>query len=393
MALPAEPGDSKLTVFLRLPFPRGNFVDPPPIEWDATKDQALWDVLSRPSKGDDIDWKTLAHSFGVTLQFLLQQAAWLYDRQLTQVRAQMRKVGTAQSSSPSPMLGSTSGSAALGGQYKGQGSRPPPSRLTTQQKDAQPQRIIPRRTSSNATINQIKQRDQSRNATPTAEMKDPKPEGSGRRLSANIREQAPPAPTRRSPTLEEEDLSTSSSESESDEEEELDSRRNPRFKRFGKFSMHRPGLRDDEEDDDDDSPAFLPYSRDVEHRPREHSGQDLNATLRLNTGSPDVYRRRSAEHPQTPRKFMAAESSMSSASSGVPVSHQPGDNSRQASQLASPRRSKEASDGTPSMGSSFSDLDATDVTQSALEEELLSMQGGMASRMSTISQALRSRYL
>lgn len=207
-------------------------------------------------------------------------------------------------------------------------------------------------------------------------MKDPKPEGFGRRPSTNIREQAPPAPARRSPTLEEEELSTSSSESESDEEEELDDRRNPRFKRFGKFSMHRPGLRDDEEDDDDDSPAFLPYTRDVEHRPREHSGQDLNATLRLNTESPDVYRRPSAEQPQTPRNPMTAESSMSSASSGVPVSHPPGDNSRQASQVASPRRgelaspqqSREASDGTPSMGSSFSDLDGkTNLVTSSMQ--------------------------
>lgn len=39
-------------------------------------------------------------------------------------------------------------------------------------------------------------------------------------------------------------------------------------------------------------------------------------------------------------------------------------------------------------------LDAS-VTQSALEEALMSnmQHGGMASRMSTISQALRSRYL
>ncbi|GAB1205818.1 hypothetical protein APSETT445_004497 [Aspergillus pseudonomiae] len=91
-------------------------------EWNAAKDQALWDLLSRPSKGDDIDWKALyahileAERFDVTLQFLLQQAAWLYDRQLSQVRAQMRKVGTTQSSSPSPAPGSVSGSTALGGQ-------------------------------------------------------------------------------------------------------------------------------------------------------------------------------------------------------------------------------------------------------------------------------------
>ena len=84
-------------------------------------------------------------------------------------------------------------------------------------------------------------------------------------------------------------------------------------------------------------------------------------------------------------------------------------------------KGREGSDGTPSMGSSFSDLDGifpffplllsalsrwglkeTDmdldasVTQSALEEALASnMQagGGMASRMSSISQALRSKYL
>lgn len=53
------------------------------------------------------------------------------------------------------------------------------------------------------------------------------------------------------------------------------------------------------------------------------------------------------------------------------------------------------SEGSPSMGSSFSDLDDASVTQSALEEALASnMQaGGMASRMSSISQALRSKYL
>jgi len=47
------------------------------------------------------------------------------------------------------------------------------------------------------------------------------------------------------------------------------------------------------------------------------------------------------------------------------------------------------------MGSSFSDLDDASVTQSALEEALANemTHGGVASRMSTISQALRSRYL
>lgn len=71
MATKPEHKDTNFTVFIRLPFPRGDFVDPPPVrssflwmlshvltdqvEWNAAKDQALWDVLSRPSKGDDID--------------------------------------------------------------------------------------------------------------------------------------------------------------------------------------------------------------------------------------------------------------------------------------------------------------------------------------------------
>lgn len=166
---------------------------------------------------------------------------------------------------------------------------------------------------------------------------------------------------------------SSESESESeDEDEDMDSRRNPLFRRPGKFSIHRPGLRDDEEDDDE-SPAFLPLSRETRHSWRENSGQDLNETLRLNSQSPAVQRRRPAKHNQAPRNPVTTESSASSASSGVPVSLP--DNSRRTSRIAgplsprrtaelarsSPRRStgsgRETSDGTPSMGSSFSDLD------------------------------------
>lgn len=50
-----------------------------------------------------------AANFEVSLPFLLQQAAWLYERQLLQVRAQMRKVGVSKgSSAPSPVPGSES---------------------------------------------------------------------------------------------------------------------------------------------------------------------------------------------------------------------------------------------------------------------------------------------
>ncbi|KAF7587749.1 hypothetical protein BBP40_006794 [Aspergillus hancockii] len=405
-----QSGDINFTVFVRLPFPRGEFA-----EWNAAKDQALWDLLSRPSKGDDIDWKALAERFEVTLQFLLQQAAWLYDRQLSQVRAQMRKVGTTQSNSPSPVPSSVSGSTALGAQSaKGAPNSVPrgPSRLSSQQNDAIPQRVPPpRRTSSTNTVSQIKPARE----TPV-EPKDPRRESYTRRPSASKRDHvpAPSAPVHKPPTLEEEDpiSSSSSSSSSSDEDDGLSSRRGLHFRRppWGKMST-RPGLRDDDnnEDDDDESPAFLPLPQGNHDPTREPSAPDLSATLRLQSENP---RRRTTEQSPLPRASMTTESSASSASSGAPVIlPRRGGNNSIPSPL-SPRRTdlvrrslrrsgtsgtsgREGSDDTPSMGSSFSDLDDASVTQSALEEALMShmQHGGMASRMSTISQAIRSRYL
>ncbi|GAA84293.1 autophagy-related protein Atg29 [Aspergillus luchuensis IFO 4308] len=388
-----QSGDTKFTVFIRLPFPRGDFVDPPPVEWNAAKDQALWNILSRPSKGDDLDWKALADHFDVTLQFLLQQAAWLYDRQLSQVRAQMSRVPTTQSTSTSPAPGSVSGSTALGQQTKGATNAAP----------------IPRRTSSTTTVNQVKTaREPVRNDTPVAEPREPRRESYASRPSAGKREQAAAPPAPKSPPLED-DTTSSSSESESDDDNAFGSRRGLRFKPpFGKFSTHRAGLRYDEEDDDE-SPAFLPEPERASH---EASGQDLNATLRMNAeDASESHRRPSAQ--MISRTSVTTESSASSASSGVPVAHPQSDRRRRLNQSGgplSPRRTgelahfsprqsmalrRDASDGTPSMGSSFSDLDDASVTQSALEEALLSniQHGGMASRMSTISQAIRSRYL
>ncbi|RAL05158.1 multidomain presynaptic cytomatrix related protein [Aspergillus ibericus CBS 121593] len=410
-----QSGDTKFTVFIRLPFPRGDFVDPPPVEWNAAKDQALWDILSRLPKGDDLDCKEgavrsvashriiltncRADRFDVTLQFLLQQAAWLYDRQLSQVRAQMLKVPT-QSNPASPAPGSVSGSTAQVQQTKGASNPGPraPSRLS-QQKDTIPQRApIPRRTSSTTTVNQVKSaREPFRNDTP-AEPREPRRESYTRQSVK--REQAAPPSAPKSPTLEDDITSSSSgSESESDDDK-IGSRHGLRFRpQFGAFSTHRPGLRDDE-DDDDDSPAFLP---DLDQTPHETFGDDPSNTLRMNPDLPGSSGR--------PRGSVATESSASSASSGVPVTHSHSHSSRrpgmnQSGGPLSPQRGpfsprpslalrRDASEGTPSMGSSFSDLDDTSVTQSALEEALMSnmQQGGMASRMSTLSQAFRSRYL
>jgi hypothetical protein len=88
------------TLIIRAPFPRPvspngtPFTDPPPITWSPEKDTQLWSILSsQPSNQKNINWEELAADFGVDLGFLLQQAAWLYERQFDAVREQLRRVG------------------------------------------------------------------------------------------------------------------------------------------------------------------------------------------------------------------------------------------------------------------------------------------------------------
>ena len=195
-----------------------------------------------------------------------------------------------------------------------------------------------------------------------------------RRHSVNRREQAAAAavaPLRASPALQEEESSISSSSEESSDED-VPGRRAPGFKRFGKFSTHRPGLRDDE-DEEDESPAFLPLIQEAEPPPHEQERHDLNATLRVDTEHPGVQRQRTTEHVPL-CKQVTATSSTSSASSGFAGVQQtePARRANQAAGMLSPQRAaeashlsprrraangKETSDDTPSMGSSFSDLD------------------------------------
>jgi hypothetical protein len=198
---------------------------------------------------------------------------------------------------------------------------------------------------------------------------------------------------------------------------------------------HQPSVSDeggDGEDDDDSSP-FLPFAT-ASCASTHHASQDPSATLRGGFGSPPRPSRPAAARRGTMERVAPSHakpaiakqpmtSSASSNSSGlggpsVPAVREPRPSEsrrndtrptipispRRAAELAAaglsplrrPGSAREGSDGTPSMGSSFSDLDDASVTQSALEEALLSnMQhgrnGGVASRMSTISQALRSR--
>jgi hypothetical protein len=101
-------------------------IDTSKATWNSSKDRELWRLVSKSSKTKDLDCKShfqtetcyfgmltrhrgsavrilvangsisdgrRAIDFAVPPAFLLQQAAWLYERHLDHVRAQMKKVG------------------------------------------------------------------------------------------------------------------------------------------------------------------------------------------------------------------------------------------------------------------------------------------------------------
>ncbi|KIW77911.1 hypothetical protein Z517_07744 [Fonsecaea pedrosoi CBS 271.37] len=487
--------EDHFTVFVRLPFNRGDFVDPPPVAWSAAKERALWDVMSRQSKNNEIDWKALSERFEVTQAFLLQQAAWLYERQLSQVRAQMRRVGNRQSATPSPAPGSASASMVGGQAMKraGSGGSRVPSRLSTQHigspvaggGDSTPGTPAKSRTSLPF-----------RNTSgPVAAAGGPQTRvasGTSRPLSRQSSKDAEAPQSRRGsiqhPLARSPGQTRNNQAQSSDSEDEMTQSR-IMARRPNPSSMHRrvlsyrkelqsqkgatsnldeKGLAQnppthDEEDDEEDEPSFLPFANpptETKPRPSSSSQQDPGATLRgaLQTQRPSMQRRTTSERivssptiePPTPVQtqrnpptVLSSTSSPSSptypaaanttstrppprtdgqhSSQGNPTTQPPAiprlgtplspphrallhTNSQSASAAASPRRhgTGPGSDTSPSMGSSFSDLDDTSVTQSALEEALLSGMGnttmtthfgGFGGRVTSgIGQALRSRY-
>ncbi|ATZ51033.1 hypothetical protein BCIN_06g04800 [Botrytis cinerea B05.10] len=392
MSSPDAESDPTYTVFVKLPFPRGGFIDPPAVEWDAGKDKALWKILLKAPKNSDVDWTALATKFEVTLPFLLQQVAWLYERQFSQVREQMRKATVSKGSlAPSPVPDSTS-EAAGGEEMKRTGSGGGGPRIQSSLSNRKstpfskndgsvpntPNRVMAppfSRTSSRETTVQSR--------TFVAPSSRPTQATTNRRSLSPKQRSRPPSlaidhPPRNSP----QPAQLSSPEDSSDDDaypfqSTLLNKRFPSIKKTNK------------DPSSDDELAFLP------------TPQDPSATLR---GVPPNPSRRTPAHP---KKLLPVESqtSDSSTSSSAPIVNKrhnnlSGGGRRPMTGPLSPRRTTElqserSDGGTPSMGSSFSDLDDASVTQSALEEALASnMQaGGMASRMSTISQALRSRYL
>ncbi|KAI1500648.1 hypothetical protein F5X99DRAFT_409871 [Biscogniauxia marginata] len=407
------------TVFIRLPFPRGSFIDPPPVNWDSSKDEDLWSIVSRVSK-TEIDWNEIAAKFQVTVDFLLQQVAWLTERHASQVRAQMRRAAAAAkgSAAPSPQLGVEGPFAtdSLRRNNSGGGLYRPPSALTIRKDSPFPRndgsipgtpvRTTPRppatRPSSNtatavfATARNLGGSGRAP-ARPNSGVDTQRHRLSTLPIATFVDDQEDPDPPSPGPADSSSMASTSSSSSPA---QSRIIRRPPRFQNNDAASFA-----DDDDDDDEAEPAFLPYRPPTDG---SSSGQhDLSATLR---GNPRDFGKRLSKGSGRER-IHQSQTSDSSASSVAHVSKGHSDRNRLSGPL-SPRRTMELargspgakgksysrdSDGTPSMGSSFSDLDDASVTQSALEEALASkMQdnGTIGSLRGTISNAFRtSRYL
>lgn len=146
-------------------------------------------------------------------------------------------------------------------------------------------------------------------------------------------------------------------------------------------------------DEEEETPPFLPFStKDETGPPNAEMSERMDGTKQKVPAAPG---RSSGAKGRTESKKPAGSPASSDASHTKTRNGSPP--SRPSTLSPKHRRLlKEAgSDGSPSMGSSFSDLDDASVTRSALEEAMAAevQAGGMASRMSSISHALRSKYL
>lgn len=458
--------EDHFTVFIRLPFPRGDFVDPPPVIWSASKERDLWDQLAKSSKGHEIDWTRLAERLDVTQAFLLQQAAWLYERQLSQVRAQMRRIpkGTGKGSVGASNVGSQAMQRTESG-----GSRVP-SRLASvgttvaaaaaarsnqphvplTPTSAQPVVTsttpgVPHRTTS--TTSASRQRADSATSTGQHSRRNSRDyDHSSHTYSrrGSTQHAVPRSPRSAQPTSTSTNRESSSEgEFSTTQSQILPRRSNPavtrrpnpaaRPQQHDKHSSLTGQVSRQDDNDEEDEDTFLPFSNAVDQSsrltlqtPRSQASQrntaeriryssqlasqaDLPIQDRVSTPAPPSSLQQNTV-PRPPVQPLASNPkpalapTASAAAAAAPINPSPR-LLRRTQQPQPPQRSttetrtienpnpnpsrniinlKPGSDTSPSIGSSFSDLDEESLTRSALEEALLS---GMAN--TTVTTAVR----
>ncbi|KAI5812647.1 hypothetical protein BZA77DRAFT_137290 [Pyronema omphalodes] len=331
------------TVYVRLPFNRNGFIDPPRVDWDTSKDQYVKQMLPTVMQFKEQDWDTLAAHLQVSRAFLLQEVAWQLENNLSSVRAQMTKTGTGapvvntNNLPPPPSPGPVS----------------PATPMTNTPRVTIPPVFEPRLTSALSVRSTTTptprgspapQQFLSNRRVPTDPLttNTPRPVSRHRTEPLNTNRYTQNEPTIASsskphrfsnPVPTDIDASESAPPSEcstatSSEDDDDDQSHGRLIRRLPMFLKKQSSQSEDEEE-----PAFLPFS----------------GTGTVTLPRPDALRRRVIDS---------------------------------------------AGPSSPSMGSSFSDLSDASVTQSAMEEAYLStMQaGGIGSRISTIGHAMGSRY-
>ncbi|GJE85018.1 hypothetical protein PsYK624_010950 [Phanerochaete sordida] len=113
-----QPQQPQIRVIVRLPFNRPDepIPDPPPIEWNAEKEQLLWEVIakSRVPGSAGTDWKGLANHLQVPLPCLLYRAQVRYEEDLQGLRTALSPASPTPQG-PAPI--SPQGPSTAGGEY------------------------------------------------------------------------------------------------------------------------------------------------------------------------------------------------------------------------------------------------------------------------------------
>lgn len=327
-----------------------------------------------------MNWNTLAESYDVSLSFLLQQAAYLYDRQFSQVRAQLRKVGASKNSAQSPTLGTEStGGEAMVRTVSGGSQQQTPSTLSIRRDSPAPNADgggqpstgragAPQisRTSSSNTATQIQSRhtiipSSPRTAKAQLHGRSMSPLSKARRPSNTINTAHPHLSSRPTPLSPTSVLESSSEESSSDSDLPVQSR-----------MLRRPPRRMHQSEDgydDEDSPTFLPFTTTT----KTPAAYNPSATAAHEDAIEVSHRKKTSD---AILRSHTSDSSASSTAQNHPPSHRdpkqvrglagagpiPGRRTAELAGKSPVSKGKEQglgreSDGTPSMGSSFSDLE------------------------------------
>lgn len=340
-----------------------------------------------------------AERFNVPVDFLLQQVAYLTERHASQVRAQVLKATAAARGSAAPSPGPGHENPRTSSALSVRRDSPLPRRdgsVSGTPVTASGRPSMSRNTSANANASVLRDVSASSPRLPATRVPE---HGRGPRQLSSLPVATPPAgrssesaaarmseqPRRPSPGPAESSSTASSDEDESSPAQSRIIRRPPRFQQQQQQQQTAGPFHDG--DDEGSEPAFQP----LQAPSKQASAQDLASTLKGH-GASAARRRRNPLARDAARHSQTSDSSAGSAllqrpgeASGEPKGAGPL-SPRRAAELAgrSPGKAKansgEGSDGTPSMGSSFSDLDGKPAARPRLTGPLLTEAGGQTRR-------------